>query len=957
VSRVGWRVVGSPERACPHGRCSSASERPRPWLAPARQGSDPTFSPAIDLYQHHRNTVFPIVELYLTCRHTTRRLDLLSAPVNPPAAPVNMWQKFYYGTKYAFVGNPDNYVGTPSENRVPGSNAGAGHHGASAPMPQRPGHHQDGVTVAAPTTAPFRPSHRAFLRGAAAFGTLPSGEPSNSDYGAFRAGGPSTAGGGSVVGARDAAVQEWRLGLGVCSVLPVGSQAQGGRSASAAVAVTSEATFSHATPAVEPRHASAIGSRLPPPPPRRRPQPVDPSVGVAVGGTARASMTHTRVGAGSNGGSERSGMSYPLVAGGCSGGAPSSSAAHTRSAGRPPAGAAGSSTAGAGAVGGGNVSDEEMLDTPLSALARRPRSGATLATAGAGASRVARRPRAATPRGTPSPSPTRRRRQSPSLPRGRGDMDQAAAPPDGTAMDDVVSTTSLGFASVRREITALKRELALTNSQQRSTINKIDSMAVMLENVLALVSTNRDLMLEVREKVVAGPALPPSQRSAGPPPTPDLRPDREEEDAAWIVELRPVLVEWLQHNFANAQSASDVWPSSATINEYLQNKIIDIMGVSAVRAVSMLQGKWRLPVRVKKNAQADAPNAPVRTVAAKRKTPAYRFLHRGVSHFYQRVGIMAVSTFSSRMHSEEGLGTLRRVRGTRTKHEVVFAPTEASDMLANDTFILDAGCRAALMHAAHAVFDRMRLRNFSEPGPSRGGPRNVVCRLAHVALLALKVRQHLQMRAAPVDAEGNAVMPSGLNVGHRDDWKREMGTLSVLLAVQGDRAVNGLRVLDGEWPGRAMADLAPPPPVGGVPVGGNGGEDGSNDDAADDGNDGDDDDDDASRGDGDGGDDGAAEDWMAGINEEMHPGEGEPPPEGDDGERELAAGDEDDEDEQSPAYRAARAAERLEFERAHAERRRRAFARTAEMLRLREAQQAAQRVTENADNEEGDEEE
>ncbi|OSX74927.1 hypothetical protein BU14_0261s0018 [Porphyra umbilicalis] len=721
----------------------------------------------------------------------------------------------------------------------------------------------------------------------------------------------------------------------------------------------SAATLPHATPAVEPRHAIAIGSRLPPPPPCRQPQPVDPSVGVAVGGTADTSVTHTRVGAGCNGGSEGSGVSYPLVAGGCLGGAPGSSAAHARSAGRPPAGAASSSTASAGGADGGNVSDEEMLDTPLSALPRHPQSGETLTTAGAGASRVVRRPRAATPRGTPSPSPTRPRRQSPSLPRGRGGMAQAAAPPDGTAMDDVVSTTSLGFASVRREITAVKRVMALTSSQQRLAINKIDSMEVMLENVLELVSTNRDLMLEVREKVAAGQALPPSQRSAGPPPTPDLRPDREEEDAAWIVELRPVLVEWLQHNFANAQCASEVWPSSATINEYLQNKIVDIMGVSAVRAASMLQGKWRLPVRVKKNEQADAPNAPVRTVAAKRKTPAYRFLHRGVSHFYQRIGITAVSTFSSHMHSEEGLGTLRRVRGTRTKHEVVFAPTEASDMLANDTFILDAGCRAALMHAAHAVFDRMRLRNFSEPGPSRGGPRNVVCRLAHVALLALKVRQHLQMRAAPVDAEGNAVMSSGLNVGHRDEWKREMGTLSVLLAVQGDRAVNGLRVLDGEWPGRAMADHAPPPPDGAVPVGGNGGdrEDGSNEDAADDGNDADDDDDDGSRGDGDGGDDGAAEDWMAGINEGMHPGDGEEPPEGDDGERELEAGDEDHEDEQSPAYRAARAAERLEFERAHAERRRRAFARTAEMLRLREAQRASQCVIENDDDEEGDKEE
>jgi len=236
---------------------------------------------------------------------------------------------------------------------------------------------------------------------------------------------------------------------------------------------------------------------------------------------------------------------------------------------------------------------------------------------------------------------------------------------------------------------------------------------------------------------------------------------------------------------------------SATINEYLQNKIADIMGVSPVRAASMLRGKWRLPVRVKKNARPEAPDAAVRTVSAKRKTPAYRLLHRGVSQFYQRIGITAVGTFSSRMHSEESLGTSRRVRGTRTKFEVVFSPTEATDMLANDTFMLDAGCRAALMQAAHAVFDRMRFRNFSDPGPFREGPRNVVCHLAHIALVCLRVRQHLQMRAAPVDEYGNAVLPAGLNVGHRDEWRKEMGTLSVLLAVQSDRAVNGLRITDG----------------------------------------------------------------------------------------------------------------------------------------------------------------
>lgn len=44
--------------------------------------------------------------------------------------------------------------------------------------------------------------------------------------------------------------------------------------------------------------------------------------------------------------------------------------------------------------------------------------------------------------------------------------------------------------------------------------------------------------------------------------------------------------------------------------------------------------------------------------------------------------------------------------------------------------------------------------------------------------------------------------------------KAELTTLGVILAVQGARAVNGLRVTDGEWAGRTNAELVSPPAVG-----------------------------------------------------------------------------------------------------------------------------------------------
>jgi len=239
-----------------------------------------------------------------------------------------------------------------------------------------------------------------------------------------------------------------------------------------------------------------------------------------------------------------------------------------------------------------------------------------------------------------------------------------------------------------------------------------------------------------------------------------------------------------------------------------------------------------------------------------------------------------------------------------------------------------------------------------------------------VALISVKVRQHSQMRAAPVDSEGNSTLPTGLNVGHRDEWKKEMGKLTIILAVQGARAVNGLHLTDGDWAGRASAELVSPPVVAGDAADGDGGDfnDGADGAPADDG-DGDAGDDGGhgrhdgaiagAGGDGDGdggdngGDDGAADDWMAVINEALHPGDDEEPPEGDDGEEELAAGGEDLDEEPPKTNQADQESEARWLKDAHAERRRRALARTAEKLHLRASQRAVQRATQEDDGGDG----
>jgi len=60
-----------------------------------------------------------------------------------------------------------------------------------------------------------------------------------------------------------------------------------------------------------------------------------------------------------------------------------------------------------------------------------------------------------------------------------------------------------------------------------------------------VVSSNRDMVLELRDRMSAMSSLPPSQGSAAAPPVAAPKPNGEAEDAAWIVELRPGLVRWL----------------------------------------------------------------------------------------------------------------------------------------------------------------------------------------------------------------------------------------------------------------------------------------------------------------------------------------------------------------------------------------------------------------------------
>jgi len=317
------------------------------------------------------------------------------------------------------------------------------------------------------------------------------------------------------------------------------------------------------------------------------------------------------------------------------------------------------------------------------------------------------------------------------------------------------------------------------------------------------------------------------------------------------------LQQWLQDRFVSPTCTGDLYLSMREVNIFLRDWVMRRMSVDAREAVRQLETKWRLPVRAKIAAAADEDTEPAAAALSKRKTMAYRYLHRAVSHFYQRIGNKAVSAFATYVNEVENRGTLSRMRGTKTKYEVVFSPGEARDMLQDDAFITEAVPRAALLRALGTVFSSFGvLYRFTETGPTPGGARILTCLLGHLALVVMKVRQHLKMRSVvqpETDSEQEVVAAStaaaaagaaahaagasaeeelsasreagaaaaaaatavlvtpALNLGHRAEWVQELTVLSRLLQVQGARASNGLRLLDGANPHRADPVRRPVP--------------------------------------------------------------------------------------------------------------------------------------------------
>lgn len=502
-----------------------------------------------------------------------------------------------------------------------------------------------------------------------------------------------------------------------------------------------------------------------------------------------------------------------------------------------------------------------------------------------------RRRRPAADSRSPSPAAARTRRAPPFTRLGPaahpGVRQSGSSPGDAAPALELSRVYKEAVTAVRREVTATRKELAVTNSNMRALTQKTDEVAKVADQLSVGLIVQRRILVKVAADVAttltavtalvasrtptivdepAAEATATAGADGTAPPLPDPRTQEEMEtqDAKWILGLKDDLAKWLHDKFLNSTCTTDVWVTTKDVNVFLRDWTMRRFGVSAKDAVRLLESPWRLPKRPRRQsaprANGDAPS----DVAPKRLTIAYQYLHRVVSHFYQKVGAKVLSAFASHVNEELSKGTLRCLRKTTSKFEIYFTREDARWLLEGDRFLNNSVCRDGLVRGVAAVFSHFNvLHRFSESGATEGGPRILACRLAYFAVAATKVRSHLKMRASPKNTDGiqqqdgteendedgsnadddvddsagpPAEKVSCLNGGHRPEWVVELQTVGLVLAGQGARADKGFRVTDGNDPRRTDPTRPRPPapasraqvtaadgatdPARGVPAGG-----------------------------------------------------------------------------------------------------------------------------------------
>lgn len=251
--------------------------------------------------------------------------------------------------------------------------------------------------------------------------------------------------------------------------------------------------------------------------------------------------------------------------------------------------------------------------------------------------------------------------------------------------------------------------------------------------------------------------------------------------------FQALLLPELRENFKSADDAASVFPSNKWHNRLLLKATIAALDLPAAEASKFLHLRIPFPSGKTKKGYI--------------VKPVFRYLKQTVSYFYTTIRVTAVKEFVDSLHERSGniIGHLYKPPNAK-RARVVLTAEEATTLVSVDSLMDDLNAWNAVLDALAAVIKRFSAGDtFKEDNPLDPNRPRPVCLLGHLALVMVKIHEHLK-RVAGLHADQR-----GMNAGHRGVWKALLASLN-LHFLPSSAPQRGIRLRDGEYVKRATVE-------------------------------------------------------------------------------------------------------------------------------------------------------